>query len=339
MDVNNISLLVHRISLGQLYFKYKDIDYIYISPSSDIKYEAEILYEQILEDNKFESWISQDALKHFLNKIEIWTTADEDLLKTTEKNLEKLKLNLYLSRLQKEKVIKIKKDIDWSKNTINQLFKRKHSFDYLTLEDYASFQKNEFIFINSIFYKANKEKVFDSDPDYESFMGITSNIANNFIDIETYKKIARHEYWKALWNSNKNNVFNKAAYQLTDEQKTLINISIMYDRIYENPECPPDFVIEDDDMLDGWMFEQKQKSENLKKEKSGDDLLSKHKNAKELFVISKQEDAENIFALNSPNSAKIIKQRSRVIAKSEDGVDEYKLPDIQQELLMKINAR
>jgi hypothetical protein len=339
MNGENIQLLVHRISLGHLYFKYNNVDYIYVSPTTDIKYEAELFYEQIINDNKFESWITQDALKKFLEKIECWTKEDEELLKSTEKNLEKLKLNLYYSRLQKEKVNKIKKDIEWSKDSINKLLKRKHSFDYLTLEDYAAFQKNEYLFIQSIFYRKNKERVFDSNPDYNNFINITSHIAENFINIETYKKIARNEYWKTLWNSNKNNVFNKAAYQLTDEQKTLINISIMYDRIYENPECPQDFVIEDDDMLDGWMLDQKQKNDNLKKEKTAEDLLNKHKNAKEVFVVSSREDAGNIFDLNSPDSNRIIKQRSRVISKAQDdGIDEFNLPDVKQDIFMKTNT-
>jgi hypothetical protein len=113
----------------------------------------------------------------------------------------------------------------------------------------------------------------------------------------------------------------------------------MYDRIYENVECPPDFVIEDDDMLDGWMLDQKQKMENLKKEKTGDELLSKHKNAKEVFVVSNKEDAENIFNLNSTDSSRIIKQRTKAIINSKDGIDECQLPDVQRELLMKVNTK
>lgn len=337
MNTDNINLLVHRISLGKLYFKHKNKEYVYISPSTELKYQAELLYQQILEDNKFESWISQKDLGIFLKKIEMWDEDDQELLKNTEKNLEKLKLSLYLNRLHKEKIAKIKKDIEWSKESIGKLLRRKHSFDYLTLEEYASFQKNEFIFINSIYYRKNNKKVFKRNPEYELFMSITSYITNNFINIEEYKKIARSEYWKTLWNSNKNNVFNKPAYELTDEQKTLINISIMYDRIYENVECPPDFVIEDDDMLDGWMLDQKQKMDDLKKEKSGDDLLSKHKNAKEIFVVSNKEDAENIFNLNSADSNRIIKQRAKAIINSKDGIDECQLPDVQRELLIKAN--
>ncbi len=181
MNTDNIQLLIHRISLGKLYFKHKHKEYVYTSPSTEIKYQAELLYQQVLEDNKFESWMTQKDLDNFLDKIEIWDEQDQQLLKTTEKNLEKLKLSLYLNRLQKEKITKIKKDIEWSKESINKLLKRKHSFDYLTLEEYASFQKNEFIFINTIYYKKNNKKVFKGNPEYELFMAITSYVTNNFI--------------------------------------------------------------------------------------------------------------------------------------------------------------
>ena len=76
MNTDNINLLVHRISLGKLYFKHKNKEYVYISPSTELKYQAELLYQQILEDNKFESWISQKDLGIFLKKIEMW---DEEL--------------------------------------------------------------------------------------------------------------------------------------------------------------------------------------------------------------------------------------------------------------------
>jgi len=90
-------------------------------------------------------------------------------------------------------------------------------------------------------------------------------------------------------------------------------------------------------MLDGWMLDQKQKMDDLKKEKSGDDLLSKDKNAKEIFVVSNKEDAENIFNLNSADSSRIIKQRAKAIINYKDGIDECQLPDVQRQLLMKAN--
>jgi hypothetical protein len=45
----------------------------------------------------------------------------------------------------------------------------------------------------------------------------------------------------------------------------------MYDNVYESMECPPDEVIKDDDMLDGWFIQQHKDREKKLKEKSTDE--------------------------------------------------------------------
>jgi hypothetical protein len=165
------------------------------------------------------------------------------------------------------------------------------------------------------------------------------HVGSNLISIEDYKNVARSEQWKAVWNSNKNNLFNKSAYDLSDEQKTLISISNMYDRIYEHPECPGDDVINDDDILDGWMIYQRNKADKIKKQNIAQEIANKHKNAKEIFIVADKEDVNDIFDLNSSVSSSIIKQRRGLIRNSKEGVDEVNLPDVQMELLQKINKR
>ena len=214
--------------------------------------------------------------------------------------------------------------------------------DYLTLENFAQTKKNEYIIANSLYYKQSNEKVFNThidDINYNEFEKLTSAVSKHIITIEIYKTIARHETWKMIWYANKNNIFDKPASRLTDEQKTLISVSNMYDKIYEHPECPPDFVIEDEDMLDGWMIEQKRKNEASKKENSNQDILSKHNKAKEIFVVGDKEDIDEIQSMNSLQSQHIIKQRSRIIKNAENGVEEINLPDVKQELLQKLNIR
>jgi hypothetical protein len=93
------------------------------------------------------------------------------------------------------------------------MLSKKYSLDYLTIEDCANSAKNEFIMINSI-YEDNdiNNPIFDKDihsVSYAKFNDIASNIASNIISIDEYKSVARSEQWKSIWNSNKNNLFNK----------------------------------------------------------------------------------------------------------------------------------
>jgi hypothetical protein len=342
VDYNdNVLLCIQRICIGKLIFYHNDKRLLLSSPSNEVKYESEILYEKIIEDHKFEEVLRKNHLDFLLKKLDIWDEKDQEILKGAEKKLEDSKLMLYNNRLNKQKKEKIKSQIEETKTSINRLLARKHSLDYLTLEEYAVGKKMEFIFINTI-YNNNNELFFSQDfnnVDYSEFNSITSEISNHLITIEQYKKIARSENWKTIWNANKNNVFPKPSSELTDEQKSLINISIMYDRIYEHHEAPESYVIEDDDMLDGWMIYQKKKAEAANKQNQAQDILSKHANAKEIFIVGDQSDSEGIYSLNSMDSTRILKQRKNMINSSQDGVDEVALPDVQSELLQKINKR
>ena len=281
-------------------------------------------------------------MSSLLKKLEIWNEEDDKLLEQTEKKLENTKVMLYQNRLNKSKITTIKKDLANLKNTINKLFAKKHSFDYVTLEEYASGKKNEFLYVNSIRYHDTNKLVFDQNLNrvyYDQFVEITNEITNYFITVEQYKKIARHESWKTTCSGNKYNVFNRPASELTDEQKSLLNISAMYDRIYEHHESPEESVIADDDMLEGWMIYQKRKSEAENKENKAQDILSKHGNAKEIYLVGDKEDAEDIQSLNSLQSSRVVQQRKQLILRSSDGVDEVNLPDVQNELVQRINSK
>lgn len=343
MDHSTVSLLIHRIGSGKFYFNHKNCDYVFLQPSSDIKYRSEIIYKNYIEENKYYfSWFKENIGK-LLSYLLLWNDNDEKYLEELEKKIENTKLDMYLSKLNKDKIKKFRSELDRTKESVNRMLSRKHSLDYLTIEDCANSVKNEYIMSRTIYYDNNSlEPVFSSDAksvSYSTFNEIAANIASNLISIEDYKKIARSEQWKAIWNSNKNNLFNKSSYELSDEQKTLISISNMYDRIYEHPECPGEDVITDDDMLDGWMIYQRNKADKIKKQNSAQELANKHKNAKEIFVVADKEDIKDVLDLNSGLSSSIIKQRRNQIRNSQEGVDEVELADVQMELLQKINKR
>lgn len=341
MDHSTVSILIHRIASGRLYFDHKGGSYVFLQPSCDLKYRAELIYQNYIEENKYSfSWFKENIGK-LLSYLSLWSDTDQRYLEELEKKTENTKLDMYLNKLNKEKVKKLRSELDRSRESINKMLSRKHSLDYLTIEDCGNSVKNEFIMTNTI-YHDNDTLVFSKDVTnipHNSFNELASCIASNLMSIEDYKNIARSDQWKTIWNSNKNNLFNKSAYELSDEQKTLISISNMYDRIYEHPECPGDDVINDDDILDGWMIYQKNKADKIKKQNSAQELANKHKNAKEIFVMADKEDAKDILDLNSSISSSIIKQRKNVIRKAQDGVDEVNLPDVQMELLQKINKR
>ena len=340
MQKDNIPLLVHRIISGKLYITINGIRYTVHAPNADQKYEAELFYESVIEDNKYDTWFRKENILNILKYVGLWDDDDDIMLTDTEKKIETLKHNLYTNRLLAEKTKNIRQDLTEKKQFLDKLLNRKHSLDYLTLEDYANIRKNEYLIVHNT-YGLNNQLIFSdvANIDTKLFFAISTNISESFISIEQYKTMAKHEYWKNIWNSNKNHLFTGPACLYTDEQKTLINISLMYDRIYEHPECPDESVVNDDDMLDGWMIDQKKKNEEKKKENNAKDLVNKHKNAKEIFIVSDPNDANSVYSMNTGQSRSIIKQRAGAIAKAQEGLDEFRLPDVQQDLMLKRNSR
>jgi hypothetical protein len=149
-----------------------------------------------------------------------------------------------------------------------------------------------------------------------------------------YKKIARSDYWKNYWNNNKTKVLDDPVSEWSDEQKSLINISCMYDRIYEHPECPKEDVINDDDALDGWMIFNKQENERKKKEKGVDDMLTgKMRNSSEIFLMANNRDqAQDIQGLNSDKSLSALKQKVDFVMSNKGPVRDAQLPDVKQKI-------
>ena len=128
----------------------------------------------------------------------------------------------------------------------------------------------------------------------------------------------------------------------TDEQKTLVVLTKMYDSAYQHPECPPDSVFEDDDMFDGWMILQRRENEKTKNKNRTEKLLDGKKlnKAGEIFLVANsKEEAQNIYSLNDNNSRHIIKERENIIKNTSETIDVGQLPDVQRDLTMQTNQQ
>lgn len=343
-DIDSVEteILLYRILIGKTFFYYNDEEYCLVSPSKEIKYKGLILYNNILNEEKYEDWIREENAKRFMIGLGLWDNKTDDVLIGLEKSLDEIKLELYKAFLFPSKQPKLRKTIDQIRRNIAKIYMTKHEFLNHTLEGYANNIKHEYI-ISKTLYKKNK-LVFSNNPknnktSYTLFNNLIKEIDKYIVSTEKYKLLARSNVWKSYWNCNKyNNLFNKPISDMTEEQRALINISRMYDNIYEHPECPDDKIIQDDDMLDGWMIFQKKKRD---KEKKQEVLLgssnNKMKNASEIFMLASQrEEAEEILDLNSDENKSLIRGKMNYI-QQKGSIDEKDLPDVQMNLRQQIN--
>jgi hypothetical protein len=338
MNDADLELLLHRILSGYLIFYYKQEKYELRKISNSIRYEADLLYNNIISDEKYGDWIREEYAENVLINLGLWTNETSKNITQIEKRIDNFKVELFENFMNPTSQKKIRSNLNSTRNQLNKIKSIKTDFLANTLEGYASSIKHEFLICHSL-YK-NSKRIFDwhskdqNSVSLSSFNSLVSEINKYIISISEFKSLSRSYIWKSYWNMNKNtSIFPGAVSDWTDDQRSLVSFSQMYDSIYEHPDCPSEKIIEDDDMLDGWMIVQKRKVEKAKKQASVDDLNPNLKKAGEVFLFgTKPEDVEEILALNSRESLNRMKEKISAI-NSSSGIEDSALPDNRRQII------
>lgn len=342
MDKSFINLYISRILSGFYFFLHNDTRYKLVYPDIYIKHEADQYAAQYYEDNKFNDWIYDENIVYFLIDAGLWHHGGDDQLKKIEQQIEDYKVQLYESCLNPPKQKQIRKSLDSIRKTHNRLLNIRHSFDHLTPTGFSELMKHQYILVNSIYTTENKLLFDDINRiDYSELNNI-SNVLNEYtIDISVFRKLARNDIWRSYWSANKDYLFDRPTVNWTDEQKTLVVLTKMYDSAHEHPESPPDNVFEDDDMFDGWILSQRRQSEKEKNKSRTEKLLSDKKldKANEIFIMANsKEEAQSVYNLNDSNALNTIKERTTLVNKHKE-IKEQELPDIQRSMQIKYNQQ
>lgn len=336
----DLELLLYRIFCGHLIFTYNNERYTLKSATIEIKYEAQILYNNIINDEKYNDWIREDSLENLLIYLNLWTKDTNMIIKDLDKKIENSKADYYSNFKFTDKKNTIKKNLEGYKKQLNSILLKKEELYSNTLEGYANSIKNEFIITRTL-YK-NNNLIFNSqnnNNNYVLFNNIVNELNKHSIGLSDFKKLARSNIWRSYWNVGKNSIFNQQGNNITDDQRTMIGISQMYDRVYDHPEPPADEIIEDDDALDGWMIVQRRKIEKDKKQQQIDSLNPKLKNAQEVFLFANNKDeAQEIVGLNNIEGLNRIKSKIAHVNKFGH-TEESQLPDVQVDLRSQLNQQ
>lgn len=338
MNETEIDFYITRILSGYLIFFYNGERYELQYPSNNLKYEAYLIYNNIINDEKYAEWIREENLIRILIMLGLWSKDTEKSISKMEKQIENYKVDIYNNFFNKDLREKIRNNLRSMENSLNRVLGIKSDFlSNNTLEGYAASIKNEYIISNTL-YK-NKKLVFNNDNNknnssYQYFNALVNEINQHMIPIKIYKLIARNNSWRSIWNCNKNQVIDRPAADWTEEQKSLINLTKMYDSIYEHPESPDEKIIDDDDALDGWLISQRKKNATAKTQNDLDNTNPHLKKAQEVFVIANQkEDIEEVFGLNSSEGIGRMKEKFNFIKNNLDTseINDLSLPDVQRD--------
>ena len=166
-----------------------------------------------------------------------------------------------------------------AKKAQTDLFSRASSFDHLTLEHYCSTEAIKFQITKTLRDQKTKELILAEDCSKQEFEKYLAQINEHVLFLPTIRQIARSEYWKGYYLTHEQGVFGKPVGDLNPEQLSLLTSTRMYARIAEHPDSPDQSVIDDDDVLDGWVLYQTEKAieEERKTVKAKTIKLATHK--------------------------------------------------------------
>ena len=325
MDQEKRHSLVCQLLSDGIYVEVGGITYYVENPTPEILQLGNQLYRKILHKNRFTKWIVDKQLLFFLIKSKQWTMEKEANLAKIPETLDSLKLDLYKAYGKPNVMSEIRKRIAAVRKHYETMSLLRHSYDHYTLAGYAEHVRQNFVFGECLYCDGSK---FGAA--FLLHQSIFYQWVKSRMSPEQCREISRTEPWRSYWSVDKQLLSSK---NLTQEQRSVVSYSRMYDSIYEHTECPPDDILKDDDLLDGWQlfYAEKVKQEKDQDKKQMDNTLGNQytKHAEIYLPAATQEEAEKIDALNDDRAKQIKKQRLNIV-KQAGKVKEGDLPDVRQ---------
>lgn len=327
---------MQRVICGYQRYKGKNQNLLIYEPDSEVLYLAqdthlttfdECIKDGIWDEPQMTTWMYE---KNYWNE-----TKEHKVVKQLPDLIEDIKIDMYNNSWDELKIIQLRSNLKKVKLELLQLYSEKHQYDYTTANGVSNFMKNYTIVENSVKLAKTKEQYDWADVSIISLMG---HREKNTIMDEDVRNIAKYSEWKGIWYSAKTNgnLFGRASCDMTSEQKRLVFWSAFYDNVGEHPECPPDKILEDDDIIDGWVAIQRRKKEKEKAQQDTQKKItnSKIQNSSEIFIVARDEKhANDIESLNSPQSAALKQARVNQIIKNQNMKDsDFK--DVKAKIMM-----
>lgn len=329
--------LVAQIISGVVIVEFSGKKYIIQEPDNISKIMAEDVY-----DKKFNEAVSkgiiteEDSVKQLISMGK-WSNEEQAELDKIDERISDIKLNLYQAYKSFRKQDPIRKTLRKTKKRRRELDSKRNVLRPNSAEGIAETSRFRYSTCSNI-TDLNGNKLWALE-DYENQnSSLIEHLLGSYlsyqIDEKAVRDLCRNDPFRGLWVIGKSvsGIFNKCAPELTSMQKAMVSWSRIYDSIYESPESPEKEVIEDDDMLDGWLTYQSKKREKEKAKKAVSEKGSGVK-GDEVYLIAEDPNAVGrIYAMNDAQGKAIIKARQKQIDKSKDGLPAEKTIDAQMEL-------
>lgn len=343
----NKDLLISRICVGYALHTFETetgpLTLRLGAPTLEEKYYANLLYEQWYKRALKSGMMTDDEALIYLYHEGIWSEELEKSLKELREDIDKAKIGMFEKLLQSNQLELLRTVLDKARSKIRLLEQKRECISFGTAEFIARLIKNNYLALCEIYTLSGlpfcdpKEAIYEPIPLLNDIISARINLA---LEESQYRLLARSDPWKSVWatSSKTHDIFGAPSSKITHEQQNLIIWSNLYDNIHEFPDCPTEAVINDDDVLDGFLLLKKRERENEYNAKLVESKLSKKTSqGQEVYITANTvDDAAKIVGANDPHAKRTIAERMAAISKYGE-LSEAQLPDVKRELQMRIN--
>lgn len=351
MELWQKELIISRILSGsvRLSFLYEDKRHVLLikRPTTDQLYQGQEIFAETLQDAIFSGVFSDREVEVLSYETGIWDTEKENLLEQHQKNIQDFKVQLYQFAFRATEREKIRQYLIQAKHDVEQLYLQKNVLYGYTASYLANQARVRFTIAMSLrnpdgspYYK-NESDYWQAD--YQFVDVIYSILLKNRLAEPEYREIARTEPWRGLWDSadKSGSLFGCPASEYNEEQREISLWSNIYSSVFQHPDCPPEEVIKDDDVLDGFLISKQRENKQRQFISQAEESISSEKirNSQEQFyTVKNAEEAAAIESLNSP-AAKAVKKQREAYIKKHKVVHDIHLPDVKKRLMMQANQQ
>jgi hypothetical protein len=303
------------------------------APSPAHKLEASRIYFDTIYESSFTGVLTSEDMLQVMIDSELWSSEEENELQSIPTRLDTLKVDMYhkYSKFKSSRMEQSRRMLARLRKRQDELSRRRHAYDLYTQTGLAHIFKLQYLISRNTMDENNQSIDLESEPEWMT-RAMIEQYSSNRPDDASIRKLSQDGHWRMIWSSGKQegSIFGVPSIHLTDEQQILIAWSKMYDNINEHTSPPVKEVIEDDDLLDGWIITEQKNREKEQRENSG--AQTGKNGAQEVYVpVDTAKDAKRVEAMNDPTMAFIKRQRMAAL-KHNKVVGEENMPDSKQQI-------
>lgn len=300
-----------------------------VSPTIEDEFYANELYVQAYEEALYDDIMTEEHILAWAIEKGLWSDEKEQKIELLEKDLEKLKVEIFGNRSKTILREKIRTYIRATEKALKKAQSEKNEWFSRTCEGIATEEKNLALFSRCCFVGSEP-----LDFEFADINTLYYDYSKMQLSEKQLREIARNEPWRLTWTLREQQPLfaNAPGRQLTNDQKGLLIWSRMYDNIQESMDCPTEDVINDDDMLDGWFITQKKKqeAEKAKSELEARTNNEKIANSPEVMIVTDSaKEADRIHGMNSFGAETIRKQRLAKVRAKGGVKSDLEFQDVQ----------